>query len=95
MDTQDLIFLGIAVISAVTAVVMFIRKPQEKGELNDAVFDVKFDSLEKMVVNLRDNHIHTLQCDLSKHIADNQSYVEKDIAWKTRMEGILERFHKK
>jgi len=67
-----------------------IRKPQEDSKVNDAVFDVKFQSLEKMVCNLRDNHIHTLDQKFDKHILDQQTTTEANIRQMTRIETLLE-----
>ena len=47
-------------VGIIFAVYLYFRKPQEKGEMNDAVYAEKFSALEKTVVNLRDNHLHTL-----------------------------------
>lgn len=59
-------------IGIIFAVYLYFRKPQEKSEINDEVFKVQFDALEKTVINLRDNHIHTLDEKLSKHICESQ-----------------------
>lgn len=59
-------------LGVVFAVYLYFRKPQEKSEINDEVFRVQFDALEKTVINLRDNHIHTLDEKLSKHISESQ-----------------------
>ena len=84
----------------------FLRKPQERGEINDAVVDEKIanlklntdekiSGLKELILNLRDNHIHTLQSDLTNHISENRAYVEKDIAWKSRVEVLMENIGKK
>jgi hypothetical protein len=53
---QVFTLLGIA-----WAIYASLRKPQEKSETNDAVYAEKFVALEKTVINLRDNHLHTLE----------------------------------
>ena len=84
MEKIDIIYLGIALISALFGVIMWVRRPQEKSELNDAVFDekicavkqetnIKYDNLKELVLNLRDNHIHTIQSNLDKHINESQA----------------------
>lgn len=60
--------LGIA--GAVFGSFVYFRTPQEKSEVNDAVFDEKFDSLKELVINLRDNHLHSIDSKLDKHIED-------------------------
>lgn len=52
------------------AVYNSLQKPQQKGELTDAVFSEKFTQLDRELANLRDNHIHTLGQKLDKHISD-------------------------
>lgn len=90
MNTPEIIYLIIAIISALFGVIMFVRKPQEKSEVNDAVFDERFNSLKEIVVNMRDNHLHTLECKLDKHI-EKQIENEKIIAEQfTRLATILE-----
>jgi len=66
-------------IGIIFGVYLYFRKPQEKSEQNDAVFSVEFKNLEKSfnekftqsdreLANLRDNHIHTINEKLDKHI---------------------------
>lgn len=64
---------AITILGVIFAVYLYFRKPQEKSEVNDAVFDVKFRALEDMVINLRDNHLHTLQSKLEAHISESQT----------------------
>ena len=77
------IMFGIGILSVLFNILQYIRKPQEKGEQNDAIFSVEFKNLEKTfserftqtdrdLANLRDNHIHTLEGKLDKHIDDQQ-----------------------
>lgn len=68
MEIKDIIYLGIAIVSALFGVIMWVRRPQEKSEVTDAVYAEKFSSLEKLVLNLRDNHLHTLEVKLDSHI---------------------------
>ena len=49
-----------------------IRKPQEKGEVNDACFNERLLSLRETVKNLRDNHLHSKEEKLDKHMAEDQ-----------------------
>lgn len=84
MEKIDIIYLAIALVSALFGVIMWVRKPQEKSEMNDAVFeekicavkketDLKYDNVKELVVNLRDNHIHTLSTELRNHISESQT----------------------
>jgi hypothetical protein len=50
-----------------------VSKPQQKGELTDAVFSEKFTQLDRDLATLRDNHIHTLGQKLDKHIEDQHN----------------------
>lgn len=90
----------------IITVVMAIKKPQFKSELIDAVFAEKFKNLEnathekinnieKAVVNLRDNHIHTLDSKLDSHIRENQTFMVENSRWQSRIETLLEQISKK
>ena len=68
MEIKDTIYLVIALVSALFGVIMWVRRPQEKSEVTDAVYAEKFSSLEKLVLNLRDNHLHTMESKLDLHI---------------------------
>jgi len=50
-----------------------VSKPQQKGELTDAVFAERFTQFDQELANLRDNHIHTLVQKLDKHIEDQHN----------------------
>lgn len=100
-----LIGLG-SLVTMVITVVMSIKKPQFKSELIDAVFAEKFKNLEsnthekisgveKLVINLRDNHMHTIESKLDQHIKDNQISSEGYIRQMTRIETLLEQVVKK
>lgn len=107
-----LIGLG-SLATMIVTVVMAIKGPQMKSQLNDAVFDEKFknlekntndkivnthekiDGIEKMVANLRDNHIHTIESKLDKHIQENQQSTIEQARWQSRIETLLEQIIKK
>lgn len=68
----------------VFAIYTTFRRPQEKSEVNDAVFDekikslasstdTKIDTLKDIVVNLRDNHLHTVESKIDNHISESQT----------------------
>lgn len=71
-------------------VYFYFRKPQERNEINDVLFGQELKFLKDMVINLRDNHIHSIEIKLDKHIDDNQNYFHNDIKWKSRIEAIME-----
>jgi hypothetical protein len=82
--TPTNIMFGIGILSVAFNILQYIRKPQEKSEQNDAVFSVEFKNLEKTfterftqtdrdLANLRDNHLHTVEVKLDKHINDQQT----------------------
>jgi len=94
IDQETLTYIiGIlAVAGTIFGIYNVIRKPQEKGEVNDAVTEEKiknieketeskFASLKELVINLRDNHIHTIESKLDLHI-ENQVKNEMVIAEK-------------
>lgn len=84
MESQEILQLIIGVLAiggSVFGVFNFFRKPQEKAEIKDAVFDEKFNYLKEIVVNLRDNHIHTVDSKLDKHI-EKQDIFEREVCGK-------------
>lgn len=93
MLSQEIItyILGLAALVSIgVSVYNSLKKPQEKSAIQDAVFGVKLQDLEKTVINLRDNHIHTIECKLDKHISDQQASFESNIRQMTRIETLLE-----
>jgi hypothetical protein len=97
MKPENLNFiLGLTTLASVAVTVYnSLKRPQEISATKDAVFDERLKSVTDIVINLRDNHLHTLDQKFDKHVSDNQAYVEKDIAWKARMEALLENINKK
>ena len=73
---QILTLLGI-----VWAIYNSLKKPQEKSELNDAVFDNKFLSLENMVKKIELNDLHEIRGMMNTHIT-NQAVYERETAGK-------------
>jgi len=80
---QVLTLLGIA-----WAIYNSLKRPQEKSEVNDAVFDNKFLSLENMVKKIELNDLHELRGIMNTHIT-NQAVYEREMAEK--LGGILAR----
>lgn len=87
-------------------IVMSVKKPQFRSELIDAVFAEKFKNLEsnthqttnelaKSIANLRDNHIHTIESKLDKHIQENQTFMLENAKWQSRIETLFEQLTKK
>jgi hypothetical protein len=92
LDQETISYIiGITVLANVGLTIYnSIKKPQQKGEVTDAIFEQKISTLRDTVVNLRDNHLHTIESKLDLHI-DNQNKSELTMA-KTigRIETILE-----
>lgn len=80
---QVLTLLGIA-----WAIYNSLKRPQEKSEINDAIFDAKFLSLENMVKKIELNDLHEIRGMMNTHIT-NQSVYEREMAEK--LGGILAR----
>jgi flagellar basal body-associated protein FliL len=96
MDIDLNTILQVVTLGGIVFAVWFaVRKPQEKSEVNDAVFGERFISLEKMVTNLRDNHLHTLDSKLDQHIRENQMVSIETTRSLTRMETLMEQLLKK
>jgi hypothetical protein len=77
------------------AVYRSFQQPQQKSEVTDAVFDTKFNALSETVINLRDNHLHTLESKLDKHIQENQMVAIETTRTLAKIETLLEQYYKK
>jgi hypothetical protein len=86
----DLVLKVLTLLGVIFAVYLYFRKPAEDSQLKDVGFEKDLASLEKMVINLRDNHIHTLQDGLNKHIQDNQTFALETTKSLTKIETLLE-----
>jgi hypothetical protein len=98
MITQEFITyaLGIVALLNVGAVLWTsIRKPQETSQLNDAIFEERFNSLNATVTNLRDNHLHTLDSKLESHTRENQIFALETTKSLTKLETLMEQLLKK
>lgn len=109
MITEENISIALqvaTVIGMIFAVYLYFRKPQEKSETNDAVFDEKLCNLSKntdekignlkdLVINLRDNHIHTLQSKLEDHIKESQDIAIKSAERQGEISAKLDMLIKK
>jgi predicted Holliday junction resolvase-like endonuclease len=101
-ETLTFVLGIVAIISIIINVYNFIRKPQEKGAIIDARFEEKFKSIDEKfktvsetIVNLRDNHIHTIDEKLDKHIEQNHNDCLEQAKQMTRIETLLEQIIKK
>jgi len=77
MISQDTITYALGIIALLNVVAMVwnsIKKPQVKSELNDAVFDVRFSSLEKLVTEMKLNDLHELKGLMNAHIVNQNTY---------------------
>ena len=72
-----------------------IKKIQERSVLQDAIFNERFKSLEDIVINLRDNHLHSIEEKFDKHIAENQRDSIKNAKQMSRIETLLEEIIRK
>ena len=98
MLSQEIITYSLGIVALLNVGVVVwssIRKPQEKSTLNDAIFEERFNGLNATVTNLRDNHLHTLESKLDKHICDNQLFAIENTKSLTRVETLLEQLLKK
>jgi hypothetical protein len=104
MEKTEIIYLAITLVSALFGVIMWVRKPQEKAETNDAVFDneikhLKEDTEKKFIemvngfnksIELALNHSHTVEVKIDSHIKESQTKGENDARWQGRIETLLE-----
>jgi hypothetical protein len=95
LDQETISYLiGITVLVNVGVTVYnSLKKPQQKGETNDAVFGERMGNYEKTTENsimLALNHSHTVESKLDAHIKESQAKGETDARWQGRVETLLE-----
>jgi archaellum biogenesis protein FlaJ (TadC family) len=107
MLTPDIIYLAIAIGSTAFAIFLFFRRPQEKGETNDAVFvveirslaerfDTRFADMKDGVVKVMQNDLQEVKSDIREHVR-NQIVNEREVSAKLASISVLldERLPKK
>jgi hypothetical protein len=95
LQILDIALKILTLLGVIFAVYLYFKKPQEDSQIKDVGFEKDLCSLEKMVVNLRDNHLHTLESKLDKHISENQMVAIETTRSLTRMETLMEQLLKK
>jgi hypothetical protein len=69
----------ITLIGVLFAIYKYFRKPQEKSEINDAIFDVKFLALQDMIKKIELNDLHELKGIMNTHMT-NQTIYEREVS---------------
>lgn len=101
MLTQEIITYGLGIVALLNVgatIWVSIRKPQEKSEVNDAIFGERMNNYEKTTneaIKLALNHSHTVESKLDGHIKDNQLFALETTKSLTRVETLLEQILKK
>ena len=101
MENLPLILQVINLLGILFAVYIYFRKPQEESKINDVQFDLKLKNFakeftdkigatDKVIANIRDNHIHTIESKLDTHIRDNQESNERNGKCLTAIETKLD-----
>jgi hypothetical protein len=95
LDQETISYIiGITVLANVGLTVYnSLRKPQEKGETNDAVFCERMKNYEnttEKAIQLALNHSHTVESKLDSHIKESQTKGENDARWQGKVEALLE-----
>lgn len=78
MTLQEIISISIQIITLIGiifAVFLYFKKPQERSEVNDAIFNERMTSYEKTTekaVQLALNHSHTVESKIDRHINESQ-----------------------
>jgi len=80
-NLQEIIYFGIAIIGAVSAVILWITRIQKKTEIKIARIEAENEAKEKLgkqIQNLKDNDLHTITGKLKeldekmdRHIVEN------------------------
>jgi hypothetical protein len=93
------IFIQIAtLVGIIFGVYLYFRKPQEKSETTDAVFEERMKNYENTTeksIQLALNHSHTVETKIDSHIKESQAKGEADARWQGRIETLLENLSKK
>ena len=69
---------------------MYLRRPQEKTEVTDAVFREQISTMKADFANLRDNHLHTIESKLDTFISNQEIKNTSFSEGITRITTILE-----
>ena len=101
MITEENISLIIQIatlVGIIFGVYLYFRKPQEKSETTDAVFEERMSNYENTTeksIQLALNHSHTVETKIDSHIKESQAKGEADARWQGRIETLLENLSKK
>jgi predicted histidine transporter YuiF (NhaC family) len=101
MITEENISLIIQIatlVGIIFGVYLYFRKPQEKSETTDAVFEERMKNYENTTeksIQLALNHSHTVESKIDSHIKESQAKGEADARWQGRIETLLENLSKK
>jgi predicted histidine transporter YuiF (NhaC family) len=85
-------------VGIIFGVYLYFRKPQEKSETTDAVFEERmknYESTTEKSIQLALNHSHTVESKIDSHIKESQAKGEADARWQGRIETLLENLSKK
>lgn len=91
----DLALKILTLLGVMFGVYFYFRKPQEDSQIKDVGFEKDLGSLRDIVINLRDNHLHTVESKLDKHIEEGQMVALETTRSLTRMETLMEQLLKK
>ena len=83
----------ITLAGAIFAVFLYFKKPQEKSEVIDAIFNERMTNYEKTTekaVQLALNHSHTVESKLDQHIKENQMFAVETTKTLSKIETLLE-----
>jgi predicted histidine transporter YuiF (NhaC family) len=101
MITQENISIVIQIstlVGMIFGVYLYFRKPQEKSETTDAVFEERmknYESSTEKAIQLALNHSHTVEAKLDLHISQSSQKGIEDARWQGRVETLLENLVKK
>jgi len=94
LTPTNILFL-ITIATVLVNIYLSLKKPQEKGEIVDAVFKVEFDNLKSKLDLIQNNDLHEIKGMINTHIL-NQNANEREISDKfARLETKVEILMKK
>ena len=90
----NILFL-ITIATVLVNIYLSLKKPQERGEIVDAVFKVEFDNLKQKLDLIQNNDLHEIKGKIDTHII-NQNTNDREVSAKfARLEAQIEMLIKK
>lgn len=87
--TIENIMFAVNMVGIIFLVYNSFRTPQIRSEENDSIFALRLDTLEDKLVNLRDNHVHTLDVRIQEQSKNVETIMQSLVRLETKLEERL------